>query len=32
MPTAAPIDSPLPQKTEDNYLHYIDAALKYGTY
>jgi len=32
MPTAAPISSPLARKTEDNYLRFIDAALKYGKY
>lgn len=32
MPTAAPIHSPLAGKTEENYLRFIDAALKYGKY
>jgi uroporphyrinogen decarboxylase len=32
MPTAAPINSPLAPKTEENYLRFIDAALKYGEY
>jgi hypothetical protein len=32
MPTAAPISSPLAPKTEENYLHFIDTALKYGEY
>jgi hypothetical protein len=32
MPTAAPISSPLPAKTEENYLCFIDAALEQGRY
>jgi uroporphyrinogen-III decarboxylase len=32
MPTAAPINSPLSKKTEENYIRFIDAALKYGEY
>jgi uroporphyrinogen decarboxylase len=32
MPTAGPINTPLAKKTEDNYLQFIDAALKYGRY
>jgi hypothetical protein len=32
MPTAAPINSPLAQQTEENYLRFIDAALEYGKY
>lgn len=32
MPTAAPINTPLSKKTEENYFAYIEAALKYGTY
>jgi len=32
MPTAAPINIPLSKKTEENYLHYIESGLKYGTY
>ena len=32
MPTAAPINTPLAKKTEENYLQFIDAALKYGRY
>ena len=32
MPTAGTIGSPLPRKTEDNYLCFMDAALKYGSY
>lgn len=32
MPTAAPINTPLAPKTEENYLHYIDTALQYGQY
>ncbi len=32
MPTAAPINVPLAQKTEVNYLRFIEAALIYGEY
>lgn len=32
MPTAAPINIPLAEKTRDNYLAYIDEALKCGEY
>lgn len=32
MPTAAPINSPLDFRTEENYLHYIDTALELGAY
>jgi hypothetical protein len=32
MPTAAPYGTPLPRKTEENYLRYIDAGVKYGRY
>jgi hypothetical protein len=32
MPTAAPYGTPLPRKTEENYLRYIDAGVKYGKY
>ena len=32
MPTAAPINVPLSSKTEQNYIKFIDAALKYGEY
>ncbi|MCL4507452.1 MAG: hypothetical protein M1434_13690 [Chloroflexi bacterium] len=32
MPTAAPINSPLAKKTEQNYIRFIDAALEYGRY
>jgi len=32
MPTAAPIHSPLPKKTEENYLRFIEVALEYGKY
>jgi len=32
MPTAAPIQSPLPQKTEENYLRFIEAAWRWGRY
>ncbi|OGJ86823.1 MAG: hypothetical protein A2268_14220 [Candidatus Raymondbacteria bacterium RifOxyA12_full_50_37] len=32
MPTAAPINSPLDKKTEENYLRFIDAAHQYGAY
>ncbi len=32
MPTAAPINSPLSAKTEDNYFTFIEAALRYGKY
>lgn len=32
MPTAAPINIPLAEKTQDNYLAYIDEALKCGAY
>ncbi len=30
MPTAAPINSPLSEKTAENYLRYIETALAYG--
>lgn len=32
MPTAAPINSPLAKRTEENYLRFIDAALEHGEY
>lgn len=32
MPTAAPISTPLAQKTEENYMCYIETALEYGSY
>ena len=32
MPTAAPINVPLSQKTEENYRVFIDTALEYGKY
>lgn len=32
MPTAAPINTPLSPKTEENYVQMIDSALKYGQY
>ena len=32
MPTAAPINTPLAKKTEENYLRFIDTALEYGEY
>jgi len=32
MPTAAPINIPLADKTKDNYLCFIDTALEYGEY
>ena len=32
MPTAAPINIPLAPKTQDNYMAYIDEALKLGAY
>ena len=32
MPTAAPIDSPLPSRTEENYLCFIESAIEYGQY
>lgn len=32
MPTAAPINSPLAKRTEENYIHFIETALKYGWY
>jgi len=32
LPTAAPINAPLKDRTRDNYLRFIDAALKYGSY
>jgi uroporphyrinogen decarboxylase len=32
MPTAAPINVPLAKKTEENYITFIEAALKYGKY
>ena len=32
MPTAAPINVPLAEKTERNYIRFIDTALEYGQY
>jgi uroporphyrinogen-III decarboxylase len=32
MPTAAPIGIPLPRRTEENYLAFLDAAEEYGAY
>ena len=32
MPTAAPINTPLPKNVEANYLQYLDAALEFGGY
>ena len=32
MPTAAPIDVPLKDKTRENYMAYIDTALEYASY
>ncbi len=32
MPTAAPINSLLEKKTEDNYIRFIETALEYGKY
>jgi len=32
MPTAAPINSPLAKKTEENYRCFIETALEYGAY
>lgn len=32
MPTAAPINIPLSEKTEENYVTYIETALEYGEY
>jgi len=32
MPTAAPFSTPLANKTEENYMRFIDAALEYGKY
>ena len=32
MPTAAPINIPLAEKTAANYVTYIDTALELGTY
>jgi len=32
MPTAAPINTPLAKKTEENYLRFIDTAVQYGRY
>lgn len=32
MPTAAPINTPLEKKTEDNYIRFIETALEYGKY
>jgi uroporphyrinogen-III decarboxylase len=32
MPTAAPFSSPLPEKTRENYMRYIEAAQEYGQY
>jgi hypothetical protein len=32
MPTAAPINSPLSPKTEENYLRMFESAVKYGKY
>jgi hypothetical protein len=32
MPTTCPINIPLSQKTEDNYMQMFESALKYGDY
>lgn len=32
MPTAAPINTPLAKKTEENYLQFIESAWEYGRY
>jgi len=32
MPTAAPINTPLEKKTEENYIRFIETALEYGKY
>jgi uroporphyrinogen decarboxylase-like protein len=32
MPTAAPINSPLAKKTEENYIRFMEAAIEYGKY
>jgi uroporphyrinogen-III decarboxylase len=32
MPTAAPINTPLARKTEENYICFIETALEYGKY
>jgi uroporphyrinogen-III decarboxylase len=32
MPTASPINAPLSDRTRDNYLRFIDAALEHGRY
>jgi uroporphyrinogen-III decarboxylase len=32
MPTASPINAPLGDRTRDNYLRFIDAALQHGRY
>jgi hypothetical protein len=32
MPTAASFSAPLAQKSEGNYLRFIEAALEYGKY
>ena len=32
MPTAAPFSSPLPEKTQENYMRYIETAQEYGQY
>ena len=32
LPTAAPINTPLATKTQDNYLTFIDTALEFGRY
>jgi hypothetical protein len=32
MPTASPINAPLSDRTRDNYLRFIDAALDHGRY
>ena len=32
MPTAAPIETPLPEKVTDNYLWYLESALELGNY
>lgn len=32
LPTAAPINTPLARKTEENYLAFIDTALEFGAY
>ena len=32
MPTAAPINTPLEKKTQENYIRFIETALEYGRY